>query len=105
MICNAEMPSVQRLHNDFKSKGLATLIVSVDTDGIDKVKPYMIKNGYSIPCALDAELNAANAYAVLGTPTTFITNRKGEIVAKGFGPVDFDNPEFRSYMQSLLNLK
>jgi hypothetical protein len=99
------MPSVQRLYNDFKAKGVAMLIVSVDTDGSKAVEPYMTTNRFSIPCALDAKLTAATDYAVLGTPTTFITNRKGEIVAKGFGPVDFDKPEFRNYIQALLKQK
>src|SRR5689334_13860291 len=99
------MPSVQRLHNDFKDKDVAMLLVSVDADGANAVKPYMAKNGYAIPCVLDANLTAAKDYAVLGTPTTFITNRKGEVVAKGFGPIDFDKAEFRSFLQALINQK
>jgi len=105
VICNAEMPSVQRLHDDFKAKQTVILIISVDGDGLQSVKPYMTKGAFTMPSALDSKLVAAQANGVLGTPTTFVTNRRAEIVAKGFGPIDFDKPEFRNYLQALIDQK
>jgi peroxiredoxin len=95
------MRSVQRVHNDFKNKGVVTLIVSVDADGVKAVEPYMRQNGFSILSGLDSDLKVANAYGVLGTPTTFVVNNQDTIAAKGFGPLDFDKPEVRKFIQVL----
>jgi hypothetical protein len=33
---------------------------------------------------------------------TYIINRQGAVVASGFGAIDFDRPEFRTYLQALI---
>jgi hypothetical protein len=40
-------------------------------------------------------------YGLVGTPGTFIADRQGLLVAKGFGPVDFDPAAFRNYILTL----
>jgi hypothetical protein len=32
---------------------------------------------------------------------TFVVDRTGSIVAQGFGPIDFDAPEFRNYVKAV----
>ena len=49
-----------------------------------------------MPMVLDAKLGLASKFGVLGTPTTFIVNRQGNIIASGIGPIDFDRPGFRN---------
>jgi peroxiredoxin len=96
------MPSVQRVHNDFKNNGnVVVLMISVDSSRAP-VDAYLAENGYAMPVVLDANIQVASKFGVLGTPTTFIINRQGNIVASGFGPVDFDKPVFRKYLQALI---
>ena len=97
------MPSVQRVHNDFKNdKNVVVLMMSVDSSRAP-VDAYLAENGYTMPVVLDANIAVASKFGVLGTPTTFIINRQGNIVASSFGPLDFDRPDFRKYLQVLIS--
>ena len=96
------MPSVQRVHNDFKNdRNIVVLMISVDGSRAP-VDAYLAENGYTMPVVLDAKIEVASKFAVLGTPTTFIVNRQGNIVASDFGPLDFDRAEFRNYLKALI---
>jgi hypothetical protein len=94
------MPSVQRAHGQTKGQKVVVLIVSVDASRAP-VEAYLKDNRYTIPTPLDLNAEVAGKFGVVGTPTTFIINKQGNIVASGFGPVDFDRPEFRKYLQAL----
>jgi hypothetical protein len=54
-----------------------------------------------MPVALDVKAEVFARYGLFGTPGTFIADRQGMLVAKGFGPVDFDRPDFRKYILDL----
>jgi peroxiredoxin len=95
------MPSVQRAYDDFKGKNIRILAISIDAGGAKDVKPFLAEHRYTMPVALDTTMEVFAKYGLLGTPGTFITDRQGILVAKAFGPVDFDLPEFRKYILSL----
>src|SRR5881628_2754449 len=92
------MPSVQRAHMDFKEKNIRILAISIDAGGANDVKPFLAEHNYTMPVLLDTKMEVFAKYGLFGTPGTFIANRQGILVAKGFGPVDFDRPEFRKYV-------
>jgi hypothetical protein len=76
-------------------------MVSVDGSRAP-VDTYLAENGYTMPVVLDNHIEVASKFGVSGTPTTFIVNREGKIVASGFGALDFDHPELRNYLQTLI---
>ena len=95
------MPSVQRVHETFKDKNVVVLAISVDGGGEKAVKSFMIQHGYTFTAPVDVRMEIARKFGVRGTPTTYVINRQGAIVAHGFGPVDFDSPAFVQYIQAL----
>lgn len=97
------MPSVQRVHEEFKDQDVIVLAISIDGDGERSVKPYIAENKFTFPTLTDPTMELARKFGVRGIPTTFIVNRAGKIVAQAVGPgVNFDSPEFRQYLQMLL---
>jgi peroxiredoxin len=100
-ICQSEMPSVQRVHDAFKDKAVVVLAVSIDGGGEKAVKSFVAKHTYTFITPVDARMEIARKFGVRGTPTTYVINRQGAIVAHGFGPVDFDSPAFVQYIQAL----
>jgi thioredoxin-like negative regulator of GroEL len=66
------------------------------------VQSYLTKNGYSLPALMDTGMEVARKFGVRAVPTTYVIDRQGMVVASGFGPVDFDRPEFRQYLQALV---
>jgi cytochrome c biogenesis protein CcmG/thiol:disulfide interchange protein DsbE len=95
------MPSVQRAHETVKTRNIKVLTISIDAGGVKDVAPFMREHGYTMPVLLDPKMRAFSDFGLVGTPGTFIVNRDGKIVAKSVGPVNFDNPAFRSYVEKL----
>jgi peroxiredoxin len=96
------MPSVQRVHNDWHDKGVVMLAISIDGGGPKTVQAFLEKKGYTMPIAVDSDMEVARQFGVRGVPMTYVISRQGTIVASGFGPVDFDRPEFKAYLQTLV---
>ena len=95
------MPSVQRAFTDFQNMRIKILAISIDEGGAKDVKPFLLEHHYTMPVALDTKAEIFKQYGLFGTPGTFIANRQGILVAKAFGPVDFDLKEFRKYILDL----
>lgn len=96
------MPSVQRVHNDLQDNDVVMLTISIDGSGPQAVQTFLEKNGYTMPVAVDTGMAVARKFGVRGVPTTYVINRQGSVVASGIGPVDFDSPVFRTYLQTLV---
>jgi peroxiredoxin len=97
------MPSVQRVHNAWQGKDVVMLAISVDGSGPKTVQTFLEKHGYTMPTVVDTGMEIARKFGVRGVPMTYIINRQGTVIASGFGPVDFDRPEFSTYLQTLVD--
>jgi len=95
------MPSVQRAFTDFSGKNIRILAISIDEGGANDVKPFLMEHHYTMPVVLDTKAEVFARYGLFGTPGTFIADRQGVLVAKSFGPVDFDRSELRNYILDL----
>lgn len=102
--CQEELPSLDRLARGLGPKGLVVLAVSVDDDPDSVVPDFFKENGYSnLMPFYDDEGEVSRVLNARGIPTTALVNRKGEMVAKAVGPVDFDSPSVRLQIQKLLD--
>lgn len=95
------MPSVQRAHDALKAAKVTVLAISIDGTGVQGARPVMEEGKYGFVAPVDQDMAVARRFGVRGVPTTFIVDRKGSIVAQGFGPVDFDSPEFRNFVKAV----
>jgi peroxiredoxin len=95
--CRMEIPGYVKMYNKYKDDGLVIIGVSLDNDGWTPVRPFMKEYKIKYPIVL-GNREIANAYGgVSAIPTTFIINRKGEIVEKKIGA------RSEQYFQDLLN--
>ncbi len=99
--CVAEMPNIQKLYEKTDGKDIAFVMLSVDQEGLAKVKKYIDRKGYTFPVYLPAsplpqELQSS------AIPTTFIISPEGKIVARQEGMAEYDTPEVREFLQSLV---
>jgi len=95
------MPSVQRAHDAFKAAKVMVLAISIDGTGAQAAKPVMDEGKFGFAAPVDQDMAVARKFGVRGVPMTFVVDRKGSIVAQGFGPIDFDAPEFRNYVKAV----
>lgn len=98
--CRAEYPHLQKIQDDFKSKGLSVLMISLDEDPA-QVKPFAEKYGFLDRVLLKGD-TIQNAYGIGPIPHTVIIDGSGTI---RFNEVGFtlDTPDaFRAEIASLL---
>jgi thiol-disulfide isomerase/thioredoxin len=99
--CRSEMPSMQRLYQQFRGKGLVVLAVDLQEQQ-DQVQKFVAENGLSFPVLLDATGQVGVTYGAQSIPTTWIVDRSGGIVARAVGGREWDTPEMLSIFQALL---
>ncbi len=95
------MPSVQRVHETYQASGVTVLAISIDGTGAQAAKPVMEEGPYTFTAPIDQNMSVARSFGARGVPMTYVVDRKGAIVAQGFGPVDFENAAFRNYLKAI----
>lgn len=99
--CKEEMPSMERLYQRYKSRGLVVLGMSVDRNG-PAVAPFVKRLGLTFPIGLDPDMVVADRYRVRALPSTFLIARKGNTVAVAFGAREWDSQAAREVIEVLL---
>lgn len=88
--CREEMPHWADLYQRYRGQGLGLLAVAVRSDPPAWVVDYVQAQRLPFPVALDLQGQLAAGFAQTeATPTTFLLNRRGEIVQHIVGPADF----------------
>jgi peroxiredoxin len=100
--CRAEMPAMERLHQEFKGKGLVVLAVDIQ-ETAKTVRPFVEGLRLSFPALLDGDGSVAIMYSVRPVPATYLISREGRIVWRAFGARDWDSADSREYFSRLLS--
>ena len=88
--CVAEMPKVISTYNKYKSQGYDTLAVAMSYDPPSYVVNYTETRQLPFKVAIDNTGVVAKAWGdVQLTPTTYLVNKRGEIVKQYVGEPDF----------------
>jgi peroxiredoxin len=88
--CVAEMPKIISTHNKYQAQGYDTLAVAMAYDPPSYVVNYAETRKLPFKVAIDNTGAVAKAWGdVQLTPTTFIVNKRGEIVKRFVGEPDF----------------
>lgn len=98
--CRMEIPGFIELHKQYADKGLVVVGVSLDRGGASAVKPFVEKMGINYRIVLGDETIVSAFGGIEGIPTTFIIDRKGQIVGThvGYAP----KAEFEAEIKPLL---
>lgn len=96
--CVAEMPSLQSLYNDYHKK---VTFIFVTSEGTDKVTPFLEKNNYSLPI-YTMKNNPPELLSTKSLPTTYLINKKGEIIINKIGAANWNSSKVRSELDRLL---
>lgn len=84
--CRYEMPTLEHTYESDRSKGVVVLGVNT-TDDSQSIAAFQQSVGITYPLVRDGTHASAAAYAVLGTPSSYLIDRQGVIRAVYVGPV------------------
>ena len=77
--CVVEMPELERLHRDYRERGLTVVGISIDSDGFETVRPFLTDRDISYKIVHDSGPAQAAFGGLHGVPTTVLIDRKGAI--------------------------
>jgi peroxiredoxin len=86
--CKAEIPGFMEIYQQYKSKGLEIVGISLDQGGWKPVKPFIERYKITYPVVI-GDANLADAYGgISAIPTTFVVDKKGNITKQHVGYLD-----------------
>jgi peroxiredoxin len=101
--CTLEMPTLESLWRQYQKRGLVVIGISVDVGAPrDLIAPYVSNLGLTFPVLLDPDMRTAQAWRVTALPATFIIHPGGQVAGMAIGPREWDSPEMRALIESLL---
>lgn len=100
--CVAEMPKIVATYDKYRERGFETLAVAMSYDPPSYVVNFAETRKLPFKVAIDNTGAVAKAWGdVQLTPTTYIVNKRGEIVKRYIGEPDF--AELHRLIESLLS--
>ncbi len=100
--CRAEMPSLNNLYRELRSKGLEVVAISTDRSA-SPVKDYLSKNPLDIKILVDEDSRVSRQFKVFSIPTTFLIDRNGLIVERFLGEEDWTSAEIKKKINNTLS--
>jgi thiol-disulfide isomerase/thioredoxin len=109
--CVKEMPSMQRVYEDYGDDGLEILAVAVDDEpGVRQasgrveglVSEFVDRMGLTFPVVLDPTGGTERLFETQYLPTTILVDREGRVRAREVGGRFWDQEPYRDMIVSLL---
>ena len=106
--CRREMPVLDRLHGEMQNEGVKVVALGMDPSigviishlaqtGLRNLKPIMDVGRFNGTILSVENFNRMS----IATPTTFIIDKRGAVVARFWGLVDWDGDAARGYLRQL----
>ena len=100
--CVVEMPSMEKLHRQFKEQDFAMIAVNLQ-ESETQVKSFFEKLQLSFTTLLDSSGEVAAGLAVNALPTTYFLDKEGRIMGVALGPREWDNKASFELFEFLIN--
>ncbi len=101
--CRKEIPSMIKLYERYKDKGLE--IIGVNLDRMDKsgIEKFSSEHNITFPTLLDPAGKTAVLYGITALPATFILDRNGKIQERIAGGKDWSSEENLKKFETFLS--
>jgi peroxiredoxin len=100
--CREEMPSMEKLYQEFKDKNFVVLAVNVKDRKYDAVN-FVKEMKITYPIAIDPDGQVGLLYGAWGLPTTYLIGPKGEGLARAWGPANWYGSAARKLIKALVD--
>jgi peroxiredoxin len=100
--CREEIPSMDRLNRAMAGKPFQMLAISIDEGGKEAVEGFFNKAGVVLPALLDPGQTTGKRYGITGVPETFIVDKKGVILKKVVGGLDWSDPMVAGFLENAM---
>jgi len=98
--CRYEMPSLERLWQQVKDKGVVILAINVG-ENEDKIFEFMGQYPMTFPIPMDRDGKVIKAYPVMGLPTSYIISPQGKVTHRAVGSREWDDAGLIEQLMSM----
>jgi peroxiredoxin len=77
--CEEETPELVNLYSEYKGRGVEFLGISIDEQGPSVVKPFVKKYDVNYPMTVDDGTFQEKYGPMMGVPTTYLIDKKGDL--------------------------
>jgi len=99
--CVGEMPGIQDLYDKFKDNPKVEFVL-VSNEAIGTINKFIERKEYTFP-VFSSQVQTPPAFATRSIPTTYVISKKGEIVVKEIGAVNWGGKKMEGIIDQLLN--
>ena len=99
--CERERPALEALYEKYKRDGLVILAINLG-ESEEQVSAYVARHGLTFPHLMDPGARAETAFGIQATPTNYLVDRHGHLVAGGMGYRNWNGAPARRIIESLL---
>lgn len=96
--CIGEMPSMQKLHDDYKDK---IVFLFVTTDSFEKANSFLVKENLNLPI-FQSVSNPPLELESSTIPATYLVDQQMNVVVAKIGAADWNSDSFREKLDDLL---
>jgi peroxiredoxin len=100
--CRIEMPSMEKLHQQFKNGDFAMVTINLQESG-SRVKEFFKEFKLTFTALMDTSGDVGVMFGINQIPTTYILDKKGRIIGKALGPREWDSRESIALFEHLTN--
>ncbi|MBA44163.1 MAG: thiol:disulfide interchange protein [Magnetococcales bacterium] len=101
--CVIEMPDLDAIQKKYGAAGLKVLAISIDEEGVDKVKEFYKKNDLqNLEIFNDSDGSSAAAFGVKKLPTSFLIDHEGKAIGVVDGFARWEKPEYEAELRIAL---
>lgn len=101
--CKLEMPSLNRLHNKYKDKGLKVIAINIEeVPSVEKINKFAEDSGIEFFLGLDSYATVSALYFTGSVPSTFVIDKDFNIVGKVTGTADWSTSIAYRLIENLL---
>lgn len=102
--CRLEMPTMERLHVELNDQGLVILAVNY-REGPEEIQAFLKQHDLTLTALVDEKAEVFELYKAWSLPTTYLINKKGEILGKVIGYRDWHSEQAKAFFRQLLEDK
>jgi len=102
--CRLEMPTMERLHVELNDQGLVILAVNY-REGPEEIQAFLKQHDLTFTALVDEKAEVFELYKAWSLPTTYLINKKGEIVGRVIGYRDWHGEQAKAFFRQLLENK
>jgi peroxiredoxin len=95
---------MEALYQRLKDRGFTILAVN-ERENAGEVSGFMRENRLTFPVALDKAGSIGYRYGVQAIPTTYILDKRGFIVSRVVGTLNWNDPKIVAAIEALLQMR